>query len=93
MRYKLHDGLVIESICGTPLLVSTLSARKECPYITELNESSLLVLKLLKEGTDTDEMKRIIAEKYKISEEEVSVSLKNCIDTLLNNHFIIPIRT
>ena len=91
MRYRMREGLVIESVCGKPLLAATQKVRKHCPYLTELNESSLYVLEMVKKEMDTDEMVQSITENYEISEEKAWTSLKSCLDQLLSSGFIIPL--
>ena len=47
MNYKIRDGLVLETLCGTSLLIATLEARKYCPYVMQLNEASAYIWKML----------------------------------------------
>ena len=88
MKYRIRDGIVMEEICGVVLLISTVEARKSCPYLTELNESSIYVWNLIKEGKNTDEMAEEISEKYQISVNDAKEVLTGFLTDLENQNFI-----
>ena len=92
MKYRLREGLVIETVCGKPLLAATLKARKYCPYLTELNESSLFVLKMIEKELDIDEMAKKVSAYYQIDEETAAASLSAYLETLQSSGFILPLK-
>jgi len=91
MRYRMRDGLIIESVCGKPLLAATRKARRYCPYLTELNESSLFVVRMLEEGLDTEDMVIRVSERYEIDPEVAASSLGLCLATLQEQNYILPL--
>lgn len=53
MNYKIREGIVMETLCGTSLLIATLEARKYCPYVMQLNEASAYIWQMLLMGKHT----------------------------------------
>jgi len=91
MRYQLRTGLVVVTICGKPLMAATMEARRYCPYLTELNESSLFVIRMLEEGLDTEDMTKRISDQYEIDTKTAASSLKTCLAVLQEQNYITPL--
>ena len=64
MGYKIREGVVFETICGQHRLIATMEARKHCPIVSALNESSAFVWRLLEEGLNENEMSRKIMDAF-----------------------------
>lgn len=88
MKYRIQKGLVMEEICGVALLISTVEAREKCPYLTELNESSLFVWNMISDGKNTDEMVKDISEEYHLSMNDAEEILSGFLNNLENQNFI-----
>ena len=82
----------METVCGKPLLAATLKARRYCPYLTELNESSLFVLKMIEKELDIDEMAKNVSVHYQIDEDSAAASLTKYLETLQSSGFILPLK-
>ena len=88
MKYIVQKGVVRETICGQSLLISTKEAREYCPYLTQLNESSVFIWKMLEKGKSTDEMIQEIMHIYGITENEADEGLTEFLNVMEGNHFI-----
>ena len=51
-RYETRPGVVLTNICGEYMLLAAKAAREYCPYMTQLNESSAFLWRLLESGAD-----------------------------------------
>lgn len=89
MKYTIRNGVIREMICGQNILISTLEARKICPYLTQLNESSVFIWKMLEEGINTEQMTEKIIQEYDISEKEAQKGLELFLSNMEEQHFII----
>ena len=88
MKYIVQKGVVRETICGQSLLISTKEAREYCPYLTQLNESSVFIWKMLEKGKSTDEMIQEIMHIYGITENDADEGLTEFLNVMESNHFI-----
>ena len=89
MKYRIQHGVVLETICGVPILISTVEARKTCPYLTQLNDSSVFIWKMLKEGNNTEEMSKEIVKEYHISDTEAEEALMLFLHGMAEQGFIL----
>ncbi|MCI5530442.1 MAG: PqqD family protein [Blautia sp.] len=89
MNYRIQEGLVMETICGTSLLIATLKARKHCPYVMQLNEAAAYVWEMLFQGKMLDEMAARIADDFEMSEEEANDALKSFLLELEKDNYLI----
>lgn len=89
MNYKIRDGIVMETVCGTSLLIATLEARKYCPYVMQLNEASVYICKMLLEGKTLDEMAALAAKDFEISSAEAYATLNDFLSSLMEQNYLI----
>lgn len=87
MKITFRDGLVLETICGTTLVIATLAARSHCPYVMQLNEASVYLWKLLAEGKDTAEIAKMAAADFQISEELAQQTIEGFVEGLIANNY------
>ena len=91
MRYKVREGVVLETICGQYRLIATLEARKHCPIVSALNESSAFVWELLEEGLDDADIEdRIMQEYPDIDRGNARRVLDTFVSSLQKEGYIIP---
>ena len=67
-RYKARPGLVLVTVCGESLLVSTKALWNLCPFMTSLNESSAFLWTRLQEGATEEELLAAVAEEYEVED-------------------------
>ena len=72
MTFQIRPGLVMEEVCGQYLLVATLGAREFCPYLTQLNDSSAFLWKLLFAGKNEDALIDAVFESYGLAKTEAA---------------------
>lgn len=89
MNYRIQEGLVMETICGTSLLISTLEARKYCPYVMQLNEAAAYIWKMLFNGEMINEMAAQIAMDFEISVDEAYEALNSFLRELVEKNYLI----
>lgn len=89
MKYKIRDGIVMETVCGTSLLIATLAARKYCPYVMRLNEASAYIWNMLFAGMERDEMIDSIVRDFRISRKEAGTVLNDFIGQLYELHYLL----
>lgn len=89
MIYKIRSGIVMEHVCGTYFLVSTLEARAFCPYFKRLNPTAAFFWSLLEQGMDKEQMVREAAEHYYTSEDRVRPGLEAFLSSLIQTNYII----
>lgn len=73
---KTRPGVVLTEIGGEYVLVAARSLLDECPYITQINESSAFLWKCMENGCDIDTLFASVSEEYEIDDKE---SVKNAI--------------
>lgn len=89
MNYKIRDGIVMETVCGTSLLIATLEARKYCPYVMQLNEASVYIWKMLLDGKTLDEMTALATKDFEISSAEAYATLNGFLSSLMEQNYLI----
>lgn len=89
MSYKIRDGIVMETICGTSLLIATLEATKYCPYVMQLNEASAYIWRMLFDGKSMEEMTVLAARDFEITEEEARETLNSFLQGLAEQNYLI----
>ncbi len=70
-KYKTRPGIVMTSICDQYLLVAAEAARRYCPYVTEINETSAFLWKQLVSGADAEALKTAIFEEYDVDDTDL----------------------
>lgn len=90
MNYKIREGIVMETLCGTSLLIATLEARKYCPYVMQLNEASAYIWQMLFDGKTYEEMIKRAAEDFEISVEQAGETIESFLSDLIEKKYLIP---
>lgn len=68
MTYKTRMGVVLTEIAGEYVLVAAKALLDECPYVTQLNESSAFLWRQMEQGASLDELEAAVAEEYEIED-------------------------
>ena len=66
--YRTRPGVVLTEVCGEYLLVAAKKLLDECPYVTQINESSALLWRRLTSGASIGELEAAVAEEYEIDD-------------------------
>ena len=67
-QFETRPGVVLTQICGEYMLLAAKAAREDCPYMTQLNESSAFLWRLLESGADRAALERAVLEEYEIED-------------------------
>ena len=90
MTYRTRAGVVLASVCGEYVLVGTEEARRYCPYITRINETSAFLWERLTEGSDPDRLKAAVLEEYEVEDpEEASRAIDAFLEELDGNGYLV----
>ena len=89
MEYKIREGIVMETVCGTALLIATLDATRYCPYAMQLNESSAYIWDMLFRGKTVAEMTASVADDFGLSEEEARNTLTGYLEELKEQKYLL----
>lgn len=89
MKYSLREGLVLETVCDTTLLVATLEARKYCPYVMQLNDASNFIVQSIVNGDSIEKMAENAAKEYEISQEEAVKTIHYFISELKKKNYLV----
>ena len=82
--YKTRKGVVMTGICGEYLLVAAASVRDMLPHVTQINESSAFLWRLLENGADEDSLQNAVAEEYEIDDPgEAKAAIRTLLDQML----------
>lgn len=68
MTYKTRMGVVLTEIAGEYVLVAAKALLDECPYVTQLNESSAFLWRQMEQGASLEELEAAVAEEYEIED-------------------------
>ena len=90
MKYSIREGVVLECVCGESMLISTLKARKYCPYILQLNDASLLIWNGAVKGLTEEEIAEKAAVEYEIPFEQALATVKQFTAHLCKTGHLIP---
>lgn len=91
-RYNVRPGIVLTSICGESILVAAKSVLEYCPYVTQLNETSAFLWKLLAAGADDNELIDSVKEEYEIDDEAfVRRAIEDFIKQMLDLNYLLPV--
>lgn len=55
-EYRIRNGIVLESICGKYVLISTEAARDKCSYIRKIDDIVAYYWEMMEEGLSLDDM-------------------------------------
>lgn len=89
MIYKVRPGVCLEKVCGEYLLVAARQARGKCPYVNGINETAGEYFSLLLEERDSEEIVRIMAERYETDEDRIKPGFLKLVDSFIRLGYII----
>ena len=84
MRYRVKKGIVLTSVCGQYILVAAKKTRENCPYITQINETTASCWRLLENGCTCDGLIRFLLDEYDAEDENL---VKEDVEKLLAKLF------
>lgn len=89
-RYHTKHGVVLAGICGEYLLVAAKSARDSLSYVTQLNESSAFLWKVLENGADEQTLEERVLEEYEIEDPAAArMAIRDFIEQMLSAGYLI----
>ena len=68
MTYKTRTGVVLTEIAGEFVLVAAKALLGECPYVTQLNDTSAFLWRRMEQGARLEELEAAVAEEYEIED-------------------------
>ena len=68
--FKSRPGVVLTEIAGEYVLVAARSLLKQCPYVTQINESSAFLWRQLEKGASLKDLQSAVAEEYELDDAE-----------------------
>ena len=68
MTYKTRTGVVLTEIAGEFVLVAAKALLGECPYVTQLNDTSAFLWRRMEQGASLETLEAAVAEEYKIED-------------------------
>ena len=66
--YKTRTGVVLTDIAGEYVLVAAKALLGQCPYVTQLNETSAFLWRLLISGASLEQLEDAVAKEYEIED-------------------------
>lgn len=91
-QYIIREGLVVEEVCGTMLVIATLEARNYCPYVTRVNDAAAFIWKNMLERKQIQEIAEAAATEFQISIKEALETVRNYMDGLEQRGFITYVK-
>ncbi len=89
-RYRTRPGVVLTSICGEYMLLAAKAAREHCPYMTQINESSAFLWKLMERGLDLEDLKRAVLEEYELEDPaQAQEAIQGFMDQMLQLGYLL----
>ncbi len=89
-KYRVRDGVVLESIAGVYLIISTYAVREFCPYVKRINETGAYYFEQIQNGFSAEDILGQVAEAFPYVERSVLESdLYDFIEDLVNNGYLI----
>lgn len=87
-KIKVHPGVVLLSVCDEHLLIATLEARKDLPYIQQVNGAAAYYWKLLEQDTDIKIIVDKAAEKFNMPKIKALITVNNFINKLAETGYV-----
>lgn len=92
--YKTRPGVVLTEIAGEYVLVAARSLLDRCPYVTQINESSAFLWRLLEQGANTAELEAAVAEEYEIENgDETRAEIQAFVQQMIEMNYLISFET
>lgn len=87
---RVRRGIALVEVFGICLLVADEEARKECPYLRQLNEIGAFIWRQLEEGKEADEIEFLLRDFYDVPESyDLEADLKGFMTSLHKDHYIL----
>lgn len=94
MRYQARSGVVLTEICRESFLVSAAALREECPYVTQVNETTAFLWRVLIHGADLESLEKAVAEEYEIKDSAAArAAIRAAVEILLERHLVVQQET
>lgn len=90
MKDQIRPGVVLTEVCGEYLLLATLDASRYCPYVYQINETAAFFWRLLEQQFTEEQIAEKAAEEYEVPVETVRSDVRQFIDTLLAQGYLLP---
>lgn len=91
MKYRTRPGVVLTTVCGENLLVAAKAARPECPYVTQINDSSAFLWRKLAEGADADGLMAAVEAEFEVDDPAViREAVEAFIAQMLELNYLLP---
>lgn len=91
VKYRTRPGVVLTDICGENVLVSASSLAGLCPYVTQINDSSVFLWKLLEKGADAQQLAAAVEEEFEVDD---PAALRSVIDDFIKQmtdlNYLLP---
>jgi hypothetical protein len=92
--YKTRTGIILTEIAGEHVLVAAKSLLKECPYITQINESSAFLWEQMEQTTGLDDLVDLVTQEYELDDlEKTRLAIKDFIQKMIEMNLIEVIKT
>lgn len=92
MNYILRPGVIVTSICGEYLLVSSSACSEYCPRISQINEIAADICSELQKGHSIENINEYIEESYEIDEKtNINEMVKRFIEELYQRGYLIKV--
>ena len=66
--YKTRTGVVLSEIAGEYVLVAAKTLLNECPYLTQINESSAFLWRQMEDGASLDMLFKAVEDRYDLDD-------------------------
>ena len=70
IKYQTRPGVVLTEIAGEYALIAAKKLLDECPYITQISESSAFLWQQMTDGASLEELENAVCEEYQVEEPE-----------------------
>lgn len=92
--YRTRRGVVLAGICGEYMLVAAKTARGSVPYVTQLNESSAALWRMLEGGGNEQTLEEGVVREFEIEDRaSVRTAIRDFIDQMVEFGYLIPEQT
>ena len=80
-KFRTRPGVVLTNICGEYALVTARALVRDCPFVTQINDSSAYLWEKLREGSDEDGLMAAVEAEFDVDD---PVVLRGAIRDFLN---------
>lgn len=81
-QVKIHPGIVLVSVCDEHLLVATREARKDVPYVQQINGAAAYYWKLLESGVEIKDIVDKAAQHFQMPKIKALIVVNNFINKM-----------